>query len=48
VAGLVARDKKRRGDTVPFVLVQAPGEVTHGHEVNPDEVLAAIEEVHSP
>ncbi len=47
VFDLVSRDKKRRGDSVPFVLVQAPGEVTHGHEVNPDELLAAIEEVHA-
>ena len=45
VAALVARDKKRTGDTVPFVLVEAPGEVTPGHEVDPVMVLAAIEEI---
>jgi shikimate kinase/3-dehydroquinate synthase len=45
VAELVTRDKKRRGGRVPFVLVQAPGEVTHGHEVGDAELLAAIEEV---
>jgi shikimate kinase/3-dehydroquinate synthase len=45
VAQLVKRDKKRRGDAVPFVLVQAPGEVTHGHHVAEPDVLAAIEEV---
>jgi shikimate kinase/3-dehydroquinate synthase len=43
----VGRDKKRRGDRVPFVLVQAPGEVTHGHEVDPADLLAAVEEVHA-
>jgi shikimate kinase/3-dehydroquinate synthase len=45
VAALVARDKKRTGDTVPFVLVRAPGDVTPGHEVEPEAVLAAIEEI---
>jgi shikimate kinase / 3-dehydroquinate synthase len=45
VAELVRRDKKRRGASVPFVLVQAPGEVTHGHEVSDADLLAAIEEV---
>jgi shikimate kinase/3-dehydroquinate synthase len=45
VAEMVRRDKKRRGTRVPFVLVQAPGDVTHGHEVDEADVLAAIEEV---
>jgi shikimate kinase/3-dehydroquinate synthase len=45
VAALVSRDKKRRGETVPFVLVEAPGEVTPGHEVDPAALLAAIEEI---
>jgi shikimate kinase/3-dehydroquinate synthase len=45
VAALVARDKKRTGDSVPFVLVEAPGQVTPGHEVDPAELLAAIEEI---
>jgi shikimate kinase/3-dehydroquinate synthase len=47
VVELVGRDKKRRGDSVPFVLVQAPGEVTHGHAVPDADLLAAVEEVHS-
>ncbi|MEA2449836.1 MAG: shikimate kinase / 3-dehydroquinate synthase [Thermoleophilaceae bacterium] len=45
VAQLVQRDKKRRGGRVPFVLVQAPGDVTPGHDVPDDELLAAIAEV---
>jgi 3-dehydroquinate synthetase/shikimate kinase len=48
VVELVARDKKRRGSEVPFVLVQAPGEVTHGHSVADADLLAAVEEVHAP
>jgi shikimate kinase/3-dehydroquinate synthase len=47
VVELVARDKKRRGGEVPFVLVQAPGEVTHGHSVDSADLLAAVEEVWS-
>ena len=34
VLELVERDKKRSGGRVPFVLVEAPGEVTPGHEVD--------------
>jgi shikimate kinase/3-dehydroquinate synthase len=45
VAALVRRDKKRKGDSVPFVLVQAPGEVTPGHEVAERSLLEAIEEI---
>jgi shikimate kinase/3-dehydroquinate synthase len=45
VAELVSRDKKRKGDSVPFVLVEAPGEVTPGHEVDSQALLAAIEEI---
>jgi len=45
VAALVSRDKKRRGDAVPFVLVEAPGDVTPGHEVDEQALLAAIEEI---
>jgi shikimate kinase/3-dehydroquinate synthase len=41
----VARDKKRAGGRVPFVLVQAPGEVTPGHDVGAEELRAAVEEV---
>jgi len=47
VVELVGRDKKRRGGDVPFVLVQAPGEVTYGHQVDPADLLAAVEEVHA-
>jgi shikimate kinase/3-dehydroquinate synthase len=50
VAGIVAataRDKKRtRADaTVPFVLLDAPGEVRVGCEVDPDDLRAAVEEL---
>jgi shikimate kinase/3-dehydroquinate synthase len=45
VLALVERDKKRRGGRVPFVLVEAPGQVTPGHEVDPAELRAAVEEV---
>ena len=45
VVALVERDKKRAGGRVPFVLVEAPGEVTPGHEVDADELRAAVEEV---
>jgi shikimate kinase / 3-dehydroquinate synthase len=46
VLALVERDKKRAGGRVPFVLVDAPGEVTPGHDVDPDALRAAVEEVH--
>ena len=39
------RDKKRVGGRVPFVLVEAPGEVTPGHDVAPGDLRAAVEEV---
>jgi shikimate kinase / 3-dehydroquinate synthase len=42
----VARDKKRRAGRVPFVLVEAPGAVTPGHEVDPVLLREAIEEIH--
>jgi shikimate kinase/3-dehydroquinate synthase len=45
VVELVGRDKKRRGGRVPFVLVEAPGAVTPGHDVPEDELRAAVEEV---
>ncbi|HYH58726.1 MAG TPA: bifunctional shikimate kinase/3-dehydroquinate synthase [Thermoleophilaceae bacterium] len=45
VLAFVARDKKRSGDRVPFVLVEAPGEVTPGHDVEADELRAAVDEV---
>jgi shikimate kinase / 3-dehydroquinate synthase len=45
VLALVERDKKRAGGRVPFVLVEAPGSVTPGHEVDPVALRAAVEEV---
>jgi shikimate kinase / 3-dehydroquinate synthase len=47
VLELVGRDKKRSGGRVPFVLVEAPGQVTAGHEVATDALRAAVEEVHA-
>ena len=47
VLALVERDKKRAGGRVPFVLVEAPGEVTPGHEVDAGELRAAVEEAYS-
>jgi shikimate kinase / 3-dehydroquinate synthase len=46
VLALVERDKKRAEGRVPFVLVDAPGDVTPGHEVDPGGLRAAVEEVH--
>jgi 3-dehydroquinate synthetase len=48
VVALVGRDKKRRGDRVPFVLVERPGAVTPGHEVAEADLRAAVEEVCAP
>jgi shikimate kinase/3-dehydroquinate synthase len=45
VLAAAARDKKRRGGRVPFVLVEAPGQVTPGHAVDQAELRAAIEEL---
>ena len=45
VIELVARDKKRRGGHVPFVLVESPGRVTHGHGVAEEDLRAAVQEV---
>jgi shikimate kinase / 3-dehydroquinate synthase len=41
----IGRDKKRLGESVPFVLVDAPGEVRYGCEVGEDEVRAAVAEL---
>ena len=43
----MARDKKREGGRVPFVLVEAPGEVTPGHEVDRQRAARALEELHA-
>ena len=46
VLPFLERDKKRTtGDRVPFVLLEAPGEVTPGHELDPASVRAALEEL---
>ncbi|HEX6654396.1 MAG TPA: bifunctional shikimate kinase/3-dehydroquinate synthase [Thermoleophilaceae bacterium] len=47
VLALVERDKKRAGGRVPFVLVEAPGQVSPGHDVDAAALRAAVEEVHS-
>jgi shikimate kinase/3-dehydroquinate synthase len=41
----ISRDKKRLGGDVPFVLVDAPGEVRHCCEVAPASLRAAVEEL---
>jgi shikimate kinase / 3-dehydroquinate synthase len=48
VAAATARDKKRTGESVPFVLVQAPGRVTIGHDVGAPELVAAVRELCAP
>lgn len=48
VAAATARDKKRTGESVPFVLVEAPGRVTPGHAVAAHELLAAVRELCAP
>jgi shikimate kinase/3-dehydroquinate synthase len=41
-----ARDKKRRGEApVPFVLIAAPGNVSHGNPVDPAALRAALREL---
>jgi shikimate kinase/3-dehydroquinate synthase len=47
VLELISRDKKRVGARVPLVLVEAPGKVTHGHEVSDADLRSAVEEVAS-
>lgn len=45
VAEATARDKKRTGEAVPYVLVDAPGRVSTGHAVGAPELLAAVREL---
>jgi shikimate kinase/3-dehydroquinate synthase len=45
VVAATARDKKRLGERVPFVLVEAPGDVRSGCEVAERELEAAVEEL---
>ena len=48
VVAATAKDKKRTGEgDVPFVLVQAPGEVTPGHRLPAGAVRAAVEDLAS-
>jgi 3-dehydroquinate synthetase/shikimate kinase len=45
VARATRMDKKRVGARVPFVLVEAPGAVTPGHEVEDGDLLLAVQEL---
>ncbi len=45
VLAAIGRDKKRLGDRVPFVLLEAPGDVRIGCEVAEGHVRAAVEEL---
>jgi len=45
VVAATARDKKRLGGSVPFVLLSAPGDVRIGCEVAQDELRAAVAEL---
>src|SRR5690242_19851419 len=47
VVDMTKRDKKRVGAGVPFVLVNAPGDVTHGHSIADDALRDAVAEVHA-
>jgi shikimate kinase/3-dehydroquinate synthase len=45
VIPFLERDKKRVGERVPFVLIDQPGVVTTGNELDPTTVRTAIEEL---
>jgi shikimate kinase/3-dehydroquinate synthase len=45
VIAATARDKKRTGADVPFVLVHAPGDVRPGARVDEDDLAAAVREL---
>jgi shikimate kinase/3-dehydroquinate synthase len=45
VLDAIGRDKKRVADSVPFVLVNAPGEVEVGRAVPAEELAAAVAEL---
>jgi shikimate kinase/3-dehydroquinate synthase len=45
IVAATARDKKRVGARVPFVLVRAPGEVVTGQEVADADLRASIQEL---
>jgi shikimate kinase/3-dehydroquinate synthase len=48
VLGAIARDKKRVGDRVPFVLLSEPGQPQIGCEVSAAELEAAVAELAQP
>lgn len=39
------RDKKATAEGLPFVLIEAPGKVSHGHSVDRDSLRAAVAEL---
>jgi shikimate kinase/3-dehydroquinate synthase len=45
IVPFLERDKKRTGERVPFVLIDQPGVVTPGHELDPASVEAALQEL---
>jgi shikimate kinase/3-dehydroquinate synthase len=45
ILAAVSRDKKRSGEDVPFVLVRAPGDVSHGARVEARDVRSAVREL---
>jgi shikimate kinase/3-dehydroquinate synthase len=45
IVAAAARDKKRLGSRVPFVLLQVPGEPMIGRELEPEQVRAAVREL---
>jgi shikimate kinase / 3-dehydroquinate synthase len=45
VVPFLERDKKRVGERVPFVLIDQPGAVSYGNELDPASVEQAIEEL---
>jgi shikimate kinase/3-dehydroquinate synthase len=45
IVAAAARDKKRLGSAVPFVLLQVPGEPMIGRELAPEQVRAAVQEL---
>jgi shikimate kinase/3-dehydroquinate synthase len=45
VLDVIRLDKKRVGDSVPFVLVNEPGDVTPGHQVAAKDLEAAVKEL---
>jgi shikimate kinase/3-dehydroquinate synthase len=45
ITSFLERDKKRLGERVPFVLIDQPGVVTPGNELDPASVEAALQEL---